>query len=159
MSVIVSKRKESRFEVLVQATELHDMFLELMQRSFGVKNIQQLVRKKYLFSKEQSEQYSYYRMVMYQSKERIDHLCRLLISNVRAANTIYARSTSEFEKRREYQNDAIVNCEQLKSELMRVVTIFEVDINLYSRYVSAIRREIELIKNWRQKDNKQKINL
>lgn len=156
MSVIVPKRKESRFEVLVHAINLHDMLLELMQRNFGIKNVKQLVRKKYLFSKEQSEQYAYYRMVLNQSKDRIDHLCRLLIANVRAANTIYPVSASEFERRREYQNDAIVNCEQIKSELQRVVTIFEVDINLYARHIQAIKREIALIKNWRQRDNKQK---
>ncbi len=156
MSVIVSKRKESRFEVLVHAISLHDMLLELMQRSFGVKDPRQLVRKKYLFGKEQSEQYAYYRTVMVESKKQIDHLCRLMIANIRGANSIYAHSDAELNQRREYQNDAIVNCEQIKSELMRIVTIFEVDINLYARYIQAINREVNLIKTWRQRDNKLK---
>lgn len=154
MSVIKAKRKLSRFEVLVHANNLHDMLLELMQRNFGVKDVKQLVRKKYLFSKEQSVQHAYYRMVMGQSKERIDHLCRLMIDNVRAANSIYPRSQAELEQRRGYQNDAIVNCEQIKAELMRIVTVFEVDINIYAQYLHAIRYEIDLVKNWRQSDKK-----
>lgn len=154
MGVIVPKRKESRLEVLIQANTLHDMLLELMQRNFGVKSIDRLVRRKYLFSKEQCEQRAYFRMVMNQSKIRIDHLCRLLIENIRAANTIYPISNAEFESRRAYQNDALVNCEQIKSELQRVVDIFDVDINLYARYIEALNREIRLIKSWRQKKNK-----
>ena len=51
-----------------------------------------------------------------------------------------------------YQNAAIVNCEQLINELQRVVEIFDVDLNLYNRYVKAIDREIGLIKRWRQRD-------
>lgn len=37
-------------------------------------------------------------------------------------------------------------------ELQRVVEIFDVDLNLYNRYVKAIDREIGLIKRWRQRD-------
>ena len=51
-----------------------------------------------------------------------------------------------------YQNAAIVNCEQLINELQRVVEIFDVDLNVYNRYVKAIDREIGLIKRWRQRD-------
>jgi hypothetical protein len=60
----------------------------------------------------------------------------------------------EYEQRRDYQNNAIVNCEQLIKELQRVVEIFEVDVNIYGKYVAAINREIGLIKKWRQYDNK-----
>ena len=60
---------------------------------------------------------------------------------------------------RDYQNTAIVNCEQLLKELQRIVEIFEVDVNLYSRYVKAIDREIGLIKKWRQRDNRIKSQL
>ena len=66
---------------------------------------------------------------------------------------------NEYEQRRDYQNTAIVNCEQLLKELQRIVEIFEVDVNLYSRYVKAIDREIGLIKKWRQRDNRIKSQL
>lgn len=61
--------------------------------------------------------------------------------------------------RRDYQDDAIGNCDQLLHNLQRVVEIFDVDLNLYGRYVKAINREIDLIKRWRQRDNKLKTYL
>lgn len=84
----------------------------------------------------------------------VDQLAALITSNVRAANTIYPTNLHECEKRRDYQNTAIVNCEQLLKELQRIAEIFEVDLNLYSPYVKAIDREIGLIKKWRQRDKK-----
>ena len=38
MSVLASKRKESKFEAITFSIDLHDMLLDFMQRSFGVKN-------------------------------------------------------------------------------------------------------------------------
>ena len=159
MSVIKAKRKESRFEVLVHADNVHDMLLELMQRDFGIKDLAILVRKKYLFGKTQESDYKYYVMVMNQSKTRIDYLSRQLIASVRAANVLYPVSEAELDRRRDYQNNAIASCEQIKSELQRVVDIFEVDINIYARYFQAINREVHLIKTWRQRDNKLKSRL
>ena len=37
MSVLASKRKESKFEAITFSIDLHDMLLDFMQRSFGVK--------------------------------------------------------------------------------------------------------------------------
>lgn len=39
MSVLVSDRTESKFEAITYSVELHDMLIELMQRSFGVKDL------------------------------------------------------------------------------------------------------------------------
>ena len=44
MSVLVSDRTESKFEAITYSIELHDMLIDLMQRSFGVKDLDQLVR-------------------------------------------------------------------------------------------------------------------
>ena len=154
MSVLVSKRKESKLEVIVYSIELHNMLVELMQRSFGVKNLDQLVRVRYAYGKDDREDFNKYHYLMYESKKRIDHLASLLTSNLVSANSRYPTTLHEYERRRDFQNDAIVNCEQLIKELQHVVDIFDVDLNLYERYVTAIDREIGLIKNWRQRDNK-----
>lgn len=154
MSVIVSERKESKFEAITYATELHDMLIDLMQRSFGIKDLDRFVRHRYAYGKDEKEDFSKYRYLMNNYKKRIDNLASLLTSNVRAANSTYPTSMHEYEQRRDYQNSAIVNCEQLIKELQRVVEIFEVDINIYGRYINAIDREIGLIKKWRQRDNK-----
>ncbi|OUP69872.1 hypothetical protein B5F10_11745 [Anaerotruncus colihominis] len=159
MSVLVSKRSESKFEAIVYSIELHNMLIELMQRSFGVKDLDQFVRMRYAYGKDDTEDFSKYRYLMYNYKTRIDQLASLMTNNIRAANSIYPTMLHEYEKRRDYQNTAIVNCEQLLKELQRVVEIFEVDVNLYSRYVKAIDREIGLIKKWRQRDNQIKSQL
>lgn len=154
MSVLVSNRKESKFEAITYSIELHNMLIELMQRSFGVRDLEHFVRLRYAYGKDDREDFSKYRYLMQNHKNRIDQLASLLTSNVRAANSIYPTSVHEYEQRRDYQNNALVNCEQLINELQRVVEIFEVDINVYRRYVKAIDREIGLIKKWRQRDNK-----
>ena len=158
MSVLVSKRTESKFEAQNQTVELHDMLIELIQRNFGVKDIEKFVRTRFAYSVEEDE-YAKHRYLMQNFKSRVDQLASQLTSNVRAANSLYPTSMAEYERRREYQNNAIVNCEQLIKELQRVVEIFDVDINLYNRYVKAIDREIDLIKKWRQRDNKIKSHL
>lgn len=61
---------------------------------------------------------------------------------------------SEYYQRREYQNNAIATARQLLTILQRTIDIFEVDVNAYEPYVKDINREIELIKKWRQRDNK-----
>lgn len=159
MSVLVSDRKESRFEAITYSVELHDMLIELMQRGFGVKDLEHFVRMRYAYGKDEVEDFAKYRYLMQNYKTRIDQLASQLTNNIRAANSIYPTTIHEYEQRRDYQNSALVNCEQLIKELQRVVEIFEVDINLYGRYVKAIDREIGLIKKWRQRDNKIKAHL
>lgn len=156
MSVLVSKRKESKFEAITYSVELHDMLIELMQRGFGVKDLDHLIRKRYAYGKDSKEDFAKYRYLMQNFKMRIDQTASLLTNNIRAANSIYPTSMHEYEQRRGFQNSAIANCEQLIKELQRVVEIFEVDINIYDRYIKAIDRKIGLIKKWRQRDNKMK---
>lgn len=123
MSVLVSDRTESKFEAITYSVELHDMLIELMQRSFGVKDLDRLVRMKYAYGKDTTEDFSRYRYLMLNYKNRIDQLASMLTSNIRAANSIYPTTLHEYEQRRDYQNTAIVNCEQLLKELQRIVEI------------------------------------
>lgn len=159
MSVLASKRKESKFEAITFSIELHDMLLDFMQRSFGVKDLEHFVRVRYAYGKDEMEDFAKYRYLMSNFKNRIDQLASQLTSNVRAANSTYPTSIHEYEQRRDYQNNAIINCEQILKELQHIVEIFEVDVNTYGRYVNAIDREIGLIKKWRQRDNKIKAYL
>lgn len=159
MSVLAANRKESRFEAIVYSCELHDMLIEFMQRGFGVKDVDQVVRLKYARGHIGNEDFGYFRFLMHNSKMRIDQLCAQLTSNIRAANTIYPTTQAEYDKRREFQNAAIINCEQIIKELQHIVDIFEVDVNKYGRYIQAINREIGLIKRWRQRDNQIKVYL
>lgn len=113
MSVLVSDRTESKFEAITYSIELHDMLIDFMQRSFGVKDLDQLVRVRYAHGKDATEDFSRYRYLMLNYKNRIDQLASMLTSNVRAANSIYPTTLHEYEQRRDYQNTAIVNCVRL----------------------------------------------
>ena len=93
MSVLVSDRTESKFEAITYSIELHDMLIDLMQRSFGVKDLDQLVRVRYAHGKDATEDFSRYRYLMLNYKNRIDQLASMLTSNVRAANSILPRYT------------------------------------------------------------------
>lgn len=61
MSVLVSDRTESKFEAITYSIELHDMLIDFMQRSFGVKDLDQLVRVRYAHGKDAKEDFSRYR--------------------------------------------------------------------------------------------------
>ena len=133
MSVLVSDRKESKFEAITYSVELHDMLLDFMQRSFGIKDLEHFVRVRYAYGDDETEDYAKYRYLMTNFKNRIDHLASQLTNNIRAANSTYHTSMQEYEQRRSYQNSAIVNCEQIIKELQRIVEIFNVDVNTYGR--------------------------
>lgn len=154
MSVLVSDRKESKFEAITYSIELYDMLIDFMQRNFGVKDLDHFVRVRYAYGDDETENFAKYRYLMTNFKNRIDLLASQLTNNIRAANSTYPTSMLEYEQRRSYQNNAIVNCEQIIKELQRIVEIFNVDVNTYGRYVKAIDREIGLIKKWRQRDNR-----
>ena len=154
MSVLVSKRRESKLEPITYSIQLHEMLTELAQRDFGVKDLDQLVRVRYANGIDKMEDFGRYRGLMRLEREKIDQLGYLLTNNLRGANSIYPTSMHEYEQRRDYQNFGIVNCEQLIKELQRIVELFNVDINVYERCIKAIEQEIVLIKKWRQRDNK-----
>lgn len=159
MSVLASRRTESRFEAIVYSVELHDMLRDFILRDFGVKDLDNLVRVRYAYGEIKSEDFENYHYLMTTHKREIDRLATLLTNNIRGANSIYPTNMHEYEMRRDYQNFAIVNCEQIIKELQRVIGTFDVDINIYEKYVKAIDREIGLIKRWRQRDNKFKSSL
>lgn len=154
MSVLVTDRKESKLEAITFSLELHDILIQFMQRSFGVKNFERIIRSKYGDSTDFGQEMSNSRFLMYRFKVRINDTAMLLTSNVRAANSIYPTTLHECDVRRDYQNAAIGNCEQLIKDLQQIVDVFDVDVNVYGQYIEAIDREIGLIKKWRQRDNK-----
>lgn len=79
-----------------------------------------------------------------------------LVANITAANSIYAIYTFEFDLRREYQDKAIINCYQLYQELQYIVSIIDTDLNKLIPFLESIEKEIDLLKGWRQSDNKKR---
>lgn len=154
MSVLVANRKESRFEPIVFSETLHDMLIDLMRRDFGIEDIDEFVRVQYARGKIKEEDFAYYRWQFQKRKENIEEYASRLTSNLRSAYYRYPTTMHEYEVRRDCQNEGIANCEMIVKELQKVVEMFMVDINLFREHIKAIDREIDLIKSWRQRDNK-----
>lgn len=159
MSVLVSNRQESRLEVINTALVIHDELTDLMQRHFGIRSIKQPLRKKFEYGITPDDNFERSMYLIQNFKGSIDQKSMSVINNLKSANTIYPTSIHEYEKRRDYQNVAIVECFCIINELQRIVDIFEVDVNKYQPYISLVYREIGLIKKWRQNDNKIKAYL
>ncbi len=155
MSVPVGDRTESKFEVIVYVNTLHDALRELMIRNFGIRNRDKILRN----MRVTPYVYSNFDYILLNHKTELERLATALTNDLRAANTIYPVFLHEYEKRRDYQNSAIVDCELILKELQRVVDDFDLDVNLYPRYVKLIDKEIYLIKKWRQKDNQMKCKI
>lgn len=154
MSVRLSDRKESRFEVITFSVSIREKLTELMHRGFGIKNIRNAASRRYAFGKAASDSPTEYVREMTEYKRRLGELASQLTNNLRAANSIYPTSLKECEQRRTYQNTAIANCEQILGELQMIAEVFETDLNTFGECINAIDREIGLIKRWRQSDNK-----
>ncbi len=87
-------------------------------------------------------------------RTNILNLCHSMIMNITQANTIYPTNEYEYYDRRNYQNHAIGNCEQLLQEMQYIISIIPVDANKYLPYVKMITKEIQLLKGWRKSDNR-----
>lgn len=159
MSVIVSNRHESKFEPIQHAIELRTMLTELLFRNLGVRDIRHVVQMKYARGKENKEDFSRYNYILTNCKNRVDSYASQIVANTRGANSIYPTTIEECALRRDYQDRALVNCEQIVSELQHVASVFDVDINVYRQYIQVIDREISLLKRWRQSDNKIRLRL
>ena len=69
MSVLVSDRTESKFEAITYSIELHDMLIDFMQHGFGVKSVDDYVRLRYAYGKEDREKFSKSRFMMQNIKK------------------------------------------------------------------------------------------
>lgn len=159
MSVLVSERQESRYQSIIFALELQKKLTIFANRDFGIKDLKRFVQLRYAYRKDETEDFSRYGYLLQDCKTQLNRTAALLVANLIAAKSIYPTDISEYNKRREYQNNAIANANQLVTILQRTIDIFDVDVNAYEPYIKDIDREIELIKKWRQKDNKIKAHL
>ena len=159
MSVLVNDRKESRYQSIIFAIKLQTRLTDFANRDFGIKDLKHLVQLRYAYGKDEMENYSKYEYLLRECKTQLNRTASLLTANLVAAKSIYPTALHEYQQRREYQNNAIGNASQLLTILQRTIDIFEVDVNVYEPYVKDINQEIDLIKRWRQKDNKIKTHL
>lgn len=86
-----------------------------------------------------------------------EHMMRILqnmMDEITSANSIYATNLSEFDERRNHQNEAIACCYKLFQEIQYIISIFNTDLNKLVPIIDMIEKEVDLLKGWRQSDNK-----
>lgn len=133
MSVLKNKRELSKLEFYHTARKLRKELIELLRRDFGIHSRGNAKKIDASF---------------------IRTLLRDLIWNITAANTIYATTKEELRIRRNYQNAAIINCQQLLQELQFCEDALPIKASKLLPFVETIGFEITLLKGWRKSDNK-----
>ena len=81
-------------------------------------------------------------------------LLRSLMKNICSANTIHITNKEEYYMRRNYQTQAICDCENLLQEMQYIIYVTHPNVEKYMPYVDIIEKEIALLKGWRKSDNK-----
>ncbi len=169
MSVLKNKRGLSDLEFYRNGIVLRKSLTELLLKDFGIRN---KIRKAVSYTKSMTEEdaaifqnlmdkYEYTSIIeeypcwiIDNMRTNILNLCHSMIMNITQANTIYPTNEYEYYDRRNYQNHAIGNCEQLLQEMQYIISIIPVDANKYLPYVKMITKEIQLLKGWRKSDNR-----
>lgn len=154
MGVIVAERNLSKCQAVMSAVELKAKIHDLCIRDLGIKDIERVVRQKYIYGKDPYENMPKYVLELHQTKQRLHFLSDELIANTRAAYRTKMNCRRKCDLRLDYQEKAVNNCEMMIGKIQDAVDFFWVDINIYRQYIEAIDKEIGLIKDWIQVTNK-----
>lgn len=180
MSVLKRNRGVSELEFYHNAITVRKEIEKWLLRDFGIKSksldrLKSDIRRQAAIArenptKENVEQYTklvdiytnkaeeklttYTEWMINHLRENVLEIMKSLNRNITKANTLYPINEHELEIRRDYQNAAISDCEDLIQELQHIMTIIPVDVNKILPYVEKIDYEITLLKGWRKANSK-----
>ena len=170
MSVVKRKRNKSTFEVFHHLTKMRKDITDLLLRDFGYdfdKFRKQLDRKfgnksyeemsdaqRIAYSKQLNRADEFNAWYIMQERSTIIECLHAINAHVYVANSIYPSKPEELTERRLHQDLAIGQCFRLVQELQYAIETLPVNVNVYLRFEEQIQKEINLIKGWRQSDNK-----
>lgn len=169
MSVHKNQRKESKFNVLINMTQVRKELLDLCKRKFGFNEkraIEAVNKEMGCASREEltPEQQDHWDLCMSRIKGEVEwHVPRqrdtieTIIKDAHLslfrANSMYPTTKAEAEERRINQNKAIASLETILIELQFVLELFPIDVKTYRRLTRSVDEQINLIKRWRKADN------
>lgn len=155
MAVPKRKRGISDMEFYHNARDLRRNITELLRKEFGIHSRKNASK----INPELPD--DWYDEDMVEVSKNIRLLLRNLIWNITAANTINAKNEKEVAEkkkrlleRRNYQNAAIINCQQLKQEFLFCEDSLPLNAEKLLPYVESIEFEVTLLKGWRKSDNR-----
>lgn len=179
MSVLKNKRDLSDMEFYKNAIRMNQELVTWMMRNFGtrrsprsvnqvIKNIDEDDQKiiddifaKYGQSPNHEFVSEFPKWYVDRKRKRLLDLCDELIENITNANSIYPTEEflhEEYAMRREFQTMAICNCKDIEQILQGIRADFCIDINKIEKFLDMSKREVDLLKGWRQSDNKSRKN-
>ena len=78
MSIYARKYKPSKWEPIVFADKLDDMFTDFAARDFGIKNMNRLVRSQYVTHRFNDDDYAFYFAILNEHKRHVRENVNLL---------------------------------------------------------------------------------
>lgn len=177
MSVLKNLRSLSSMEFYKNAIEMRKAITMWMLRDFGarkntrsvtrvIKNIDATDRTtideifaSYGVSPNHEFQSEYPSWFIDFERDIIMKILQSIVYNITRANSIYPTDdflNEEYAVRRKYQDIAISECYSLVQELQYIIACFETDINKFQPIIAKIEKEVDLLKGWRQSDNKKR---
>jgi len=151
MSVLKNNRNLSKLEFYHNARTLREDMTNFLLRDFGVRDKVRKYKGEGNVEVTVIEEYPEWLITFF--RESIINLLRSLMMNITAGNTIYPTTAEELAERRRYQNEAIVNCQQLLCELTYCADVLPVELGKFLPYADKVSFEIKLLKGWRKSSN------
>lgn len=111
---------------------------------------------KYAVNPNKSYNSEYPEWYMEDEKKLIKSYCNKLIYYIVQANKLHPYFDFEWQQRRMNQNNAIGVVQNLYVEIDHIKEMFDVSLKFTTDLMDALDREEDLIKGWRQSDNKRR---
>jgi hypothetical protein len=148
VSVIKSKRSLSKLEFYHNARVMRRDITALLRHDFGIHSRGNAKKT------DPNLPADFYDEDIRDLAVSIKAILRDLMMNITGGNTIYPATLEDAKLRRHYQNEAIINCEQLQQEFLFCEDTLPVRASAFAPYVEKIELEVKLLKGWRKSTNK-----
>lgn len=151
MSVVVGKRKESKYEFVYKATLLNDAITDLCIRRLGIKDIDHLMREKFSYKGSRFYDRDDQISMIQESKRTLMQYTDGILSRTRIAYAMQSDSLEHCDIQIKLIEEAEMYCELIIGKLQSIIGIFQVDINVYKPYVKAVDEEIYQLRKRKKK--------
>lgn len=176
MSVVKSKRSKSRLEVIHSYYKLREQMTFVLFNDFGYsrKKAAARISHKYFLNQPREDLAEAEKIVYDDMLDHSDRIFQEFVARERAyltkllqelgthlvsANGIYMTIPEEAIERRLEQDKAVAACYSIVAEFNCVLRTLPVSASKYAEVSKLIKREIGLIKGWRQSDNRRRKQL
>lgn len=170
MAVLKSKRKQSRLEVIHNYYKLRDAMTFKLFNNFGYReyHAERRISHKYfnnvprhelslpeqqIFAERLELSNKIFEEYIVAERKHLLQALRELGGYIVGANGIWPTIEEEAIERRLLQDRALVKCNEILTELNSALRTLPVTASSYSEVSELLKKEICLIKGWRQSDN------